>query len=228
MTTSAIAEHTEQTFGYRARPPVGPAFVAFIGTIVVLWGMIAAERTGSLSWPMGSPVHLGVVAGTTFAIAGLLAAHRATVMRNRWAATIAAVLIGPGAAWTWATFVTGGSPSRITSTLVVATAGGLGVVLLVKGLRLAHWLEVFGGLGCCGLTIVAATVRLDPTAAEHAPVALLAAVAAMSFLYGLLVDLELAEHRSLGAGRRRQRPVGSTPTARPERPDRPGRSSGLR
>jgi len=197
MTTSAIAEHREQPVGYRARPPVGPAFATFIGTIVVLWALIAAERAGNVSWPMGSPVHLGVVAGTTFAIAGLLAAQRAASMRNRWAAAIAAILIGPGALWTWTTFVTGGAASRIVSTLVVATAGGLGMVLLIKGLRLAHWLEVFGGLGCCGLTIVAAAVRIDPAAAEHGPVALLAAVAAMCFLYGLLVDLELSEHRSL-------------------------------
>ncbi len=196
-TTSAIAEHTEQPVDYRARPPVGPAFATFIGTIVVLWALITAERVGSLSWPMGSPVHLGVVAGTTFAIAGLLAAHRAAVMRNRWAAAIAIILIGPGALWTWTTFVTGAPPSRIASTLVVAIASGVGMVLLIKGFRLAHWLEVFGGLGCCGLTIVAGTVQLDPTAADKGPVALLAAVAAMCFLYGLLVDLELSEHRSL-------------------------------
>ena len=197
MTTSAIAEYTEQTLCDRARPVVGPAFAAFTAAIVALLGLIAAERTGNVTWSMGRPAHLGVVAGTTFAIAGLFAAHRAVVMRNGWAAAIAVVIVGPGAAWSWSTFVVGGAAPRTPSALVVATAGGLGLVLLIKGLRLAHWLEVFGGLGCCGLTVGAAVVHLDPTAAGDAPVALLAAVAAMFFLYGVLVDLDLSEHRSL-------------------------------
>lgn len=197
MTTSAITDAANQTLGERTRPPVGPAFAAFAATIAALGGLILAERTNILAWPMGSPAHLGVVAGTTFAIAGLLAAHRAVVMRNAWAAAIAAVLIGPGAAWSWSTFVTGASTSRTSSALVVAAAGGLGIVLLINGLRLAHWLEVFGGLGCCGLTVAAAIVHLDPASAAAPPVALLAAVAAITFLYGVLVDRDLTEQRSL-------------------------------
>jgi signal transduction histidine kinase len=45
--------------------------------------------------------------------------------------------------------------------------------------------------------MVAALVRVNPSAADYTTAALLAAVAAMICLYGLLVDLEMAEHRSL-------------------------------
>ncbi len=197
MTTSSIAEYARNPTGARAGPPVGRAFVAFTAVIAILLSLAAAELAGAIDLPAGTSSQFGVVAATTFAIAGVLAAHRALAIRNGWAGAIAAVLIGPGAVWSWSTFVAGGPGSRILTSLVVLAAGTLAVALLTKGLRLAHWLEVFGGLGSCGLAIVAALVRVDPAATDSTSPALLAAVAGMICLYGLLVDLELAEHRSL-------------------------------
>lgn len=197
MTTSLVAEYAADRPATRTGPPVGRAFIVFTAVTVGLLILAGAELAGPLRLPIGTSSQFGVVATTTFAIAGILAAYRALAMHNWWAGAIATVLIGPGAAWSWSTFVADGPHSRIASSLVVLSAGVLAVVLLTKGLRLAHWLEVFGGLGSCGLTMVAALVRLDPSATESVFAALLAAVAGMICLYGLLVDIELAEHRSL-------------------------------
>lgn len=201
MATSLMTTHAEEPPDARARPPVGPAFVAFTGVVGGLSVLAAAEAVGPLAPTADNPSlfgsHFGVVACTTFTIAGLLALYRALTMRNGWVGAIAAVLLGPGAAWSWSTFVVGGPGSELASSLVVVAAGVLAVVLLTKGLRLAHWLEVFGGLGSCGLAVVALLIRLNPSATGASTPALLAAVSGMICLYGLLVDLELAEHRSL-------------------------------
>ena len=197
MTMSLIAEYPGRRPGGRSGPPVGRAFIAFTAVIAGLFAAATADLAGALSLPLGTPSQFGVVAATTFVIAGAIAAYRAIASRNGWAGAIASVLIGPGAAWSWATFVSGEPGPPFAPSLVVLAAGVLAIVLLAKGLRLAHWLEVFGGLGSCGLALVAAMVRLDPGAATSAAAALLAAVAGMVCLYGLLVDLEVAEHRSL-------------------------------
>lgn len=177
-------------------PPVGVAFATFTAVIVALPVLGVVELNGDYSPPSGAAAQFGVVATTTFAIAGLLAIYRALAIANRWAWAVAAVLIGPGAVWSWSTFVVG-SGSRLTTSLMVVAAGVLSIVLLIKGLRLAHWLEVFAGLGSCGLVVVGTMVQLEPMAAGSMSPALLAAVSGMACLYGLLVDLEMAEHRSL-------------------------------
>lgn len=197
MTTSLTAEYAGHRLGVRAGPPVGRAFVAFTGVIVVLLAMAGAEQAGLFYLPVGASSQFGAVAATTFAIAGVLAAYRALAIHNRWAGAIAAVLIGPGAGWSWSTFVADRPDNRIAASLVFLSAGVLAAVLLTKGIRLGHWLEVFGGLGSCGLAMVAALVALDPAATDSMSPALLAAVAGMICLYGLLVDLEMAEQRSM-------------------------------
>ncbi|MDH3295985.1 MAG: hypothetical protein OER95_16835, partial [Acidimicrobiia bacterium] len=197
MTISLTVEQPAPRPEDRHGPPVGRAFVVFGGTIVVLLVLVAAEAARLIDVPVGTSSQLGVVATTTFSIAALLAAYRAVAIHSAWAAAVAVVLLGPGAAWSWSTFVIGGRPSPLLTSLVVVAAGTLAIVLLSKGLHLAHWLEVFGGLGAFGLGMVAAVVRLDPLTAGTALSALLAAVAGMTCLYGLLVDAEMAEHRSL-------------------------------
>lgn len=177
-------------------PPVGRAFATFGAVIVGLSALGALELAGHFHPPAGAAAQFGIVATTTFAIAGILAVYRALAIANPWAWAIAAVLIGPGAVWSWSTFVAGpGSP--VATSMMVLAAGVLSMVLLIQGLRLARWLEVFGGLGSFGLELVAVMVGLEPSATESMTPALLAAVSGMTCLYGLLVDLEMAEHRSL-------------------------------
>ena len=190
-------DHQQTGTDRRAGPPVGWALLAFAGTIAALVGVAAAGATGRLDLPMGPSSQYGMVAVTTFAIAGGLAAYRAVSVRNPWAGLIAIALFGPGAAWSWATFVAS-RPSALATELVVPAACGLAVVLVAKGLGPVRWLEIFGGLGALALGVAAALVRHDPTVATANVVpALLVAVAGMTCVYGLLVDLEVAEHRSL-------------------------------
>ena len=177
-------------------PPVGLAFATFTAVSVALPVLGFVELNGDYEPPDGAAAQFGIVATTTFAIAGLLAIYRALSVANRWAWAVAAVLIGPGAVWSWSTFVVGAGSRLITLTMVLA-AGILSVVLLIKGLRLAHWLEVFAGLGSCGLVVAGTMVQLEPLAADSMSIALLAAVSGMACLYGLLVDLEMADRRSL-------------------------------
>ncbi len=197
MTTSLIAEYISNRSGKRTGPPVGHAFAAFTGIILVLFALATIEMAGGLQLPTSASSQLGLVATTTFAVSGFAAAYRALVIRSPWAGAIAVVLLGPGASWSWAYFVADLPGAGRTAPLMVLSAGVLSVVLLAKGLRMAHWLEVFGGLGACGLTMVACLVRFDPATATSTFPALLAAVSGMICLYGLLVDVEVAEHRSL-------------------------------
>ncbi len=197
MITSLVAEYAGDRSVSRTGPPVGRAFVAFTAVIVGLLVLAGTELAGGVAVTIGTSSQFGLVATTTFAIAAVLATYRAVAIRNWWVGASAAVLIGPGAGWSWSTFVADGASSPTTTSLAILSAGVLAVVLLTKGLRLAHWLEVFGGLGSCGLMLAAVLVRLDPSATGATSPALLAAVAGMICLYGLLVDLELAEHRSL-------------------------------
>lgn len=197
MITSLVAEQHGYRSASQPGPPVGRALIAFTATITALLLFSGAEVVGSLDVPVGTSSQFGVVATTTFAIAGILAAYRAVAIRNGWAAAIGVVLLGPGAAWSWSTFVGGEPLSPVVDSLVALAACGMAVVLLAKGFRLGHWLEIFGGLGSLGLGLVAALVRLQTAATDTASPALLAAVAGMTCLYGLLVDVEVAEHRSL-------------------------------
>ncbi|MEM7324122.1 MAG: HAMP domain-containing sensor histidine kinase [Actinomycetota bacterium] len=197
MTTSFTMSQQSSRPGERAGPPVGPAFVAFTILMIGLFVLAVAELAELLVLPVELSSQFGVVAVTTFGLSGVLAAYRAISLRNWWAAAIAAVLIGPGATWSWAAFVADGPRPQLAASFIVLAAGVLAVGLLSTGFRTAHWLEVFGGLGTCGLTMVAVLVRFDGDATTATAPALLAAVAGMICLYGLLVDLEVAEHRSL-------------------------------
>ncbi|MEL6983038.1 MAG: HAMP domain-containing sensor histidine kinase [Actinomycetota bacterium] len=201
MITSLVRQPDSTTTNRRSGPPVGRAFIAFTALAAALAAVAGAEAMGSMALDLGSPSsslapRFGVVASTTFAIASILALSRAISIRSLWAAALSLVLFGAGAVWCWTTFVLGGAGAPEAS-IVVATAGLLAIALLAQGFRQAHWLEVFGGLGLSALTVVASMVRIDPSAATLAAPALLAIAAGMAALYGILVDLEVAEHRSL-------------------------------
>jgi signal transduction histidine kinase len=201
MTTPLTTSLTDEHGGYRsaspAGPPVGRALVAFLATIVALLALAGADAVGSLDLPVGASSQFGVVATTTFAIAGIMAAYRASAIGDAWVAATAVVLVGPGAAWSWWTFVGGGPAPPTVNSLVALAACGIAAVLLARGLRLSRWLDVFDGLGSLGLGMVAGLVLFDPPTTGTASPALLAAVSGMTCLYGLLVDLEVAEHQSL-------------------------------
>ncbi len=182
----------------RSGPPVGRAFVVFTAVELAFVSLAASELVGLVDVATEVARNLGVMASTTFVIASILAAYRAVASQKPWAAAVAVVLMGPGAAWSWSTFVLGHETGPAISTLVVVASSGLAIVLLVKGLRTARWFEVFAGLGAFGLGMAAVVVRLDPGAGPGAGgAALLVAMAGMTCLYGLLVDLEMAEYRSM-------------------------------
>lgn len=177
-------------------PPVAQALAVFTGTIVGLLALAAADVAGSLELPDRASSQFGVVASTTFSIAGIAAVYRALEVRNRWAASTAALLWGPGALWLWWTFVSGRPVGWPVNTAVAIASAGTATVLLTKGLRRRRWLAVFAGLGLLGLGLVAGLVCVNPATMGTSLPALLASVAGMTCLYGLLVDLEVAEHRS--------------------------------
>lgn len=180
----------------RSGPPVGRAFVAFIVVIIVMLLVALAEAADTIDLPEAA-APLGMVATTVFVIAGSIAAYRALVTRARSIGVIAAVLIGPGGFWSYWVFVRGPATGPSVTSMVVLIAAGLAAALFAQGLRFAHWLEVFSGLGSLGLALVAVVIRIEPASAAAMSPALLAAVSGMTCLYGLLVDVELAEHRTL-------------------------------
>jgi signal transduction histidine kinase len=181
----------------QAGPPVGHALVAFAVATLVLLTLVGADVADAIDLPGGASSQFGIVATTTFAIAGVAASYRAWTVRNIGAAAMAGLLLGPGAAWSWMTFVGDGRASSPVNSLVVPVACGMAMVLLVKGIRRRCCLEVFGGLGSLVVGMVAALVRLDPETAGTPSSALLASVAGLICLYGLLAELEASEHRSL-------------------------------
>lgn len=182
--------------GERAGPPVGQALAVFTATIVGLLALAGADVVGSVELPDGASSQFGVVAATTFSIAGIAAVYRALEVRNRWTAALAALLWGPCALWLWWIFVDGRAMRRDVNAVVAIAAVGVAVLLLAKGLSGRRWLAVFASLGLAGLGLVAALVCLNPATSGTALPALLASVAGMTCLYGLLVDLEVAEHRT--------------------------------
>ena len=139
---------------------------------------------------------LGVMALTLFGVAGCLCLYRATSARDLMAALIAPLLL-LGALWSWLVFV---SPSlgAVDAGTPLAGVGGavVAAVLLTRGFRSARWLEVFSGLGLLGVALSAGFLHAGASAESASTVALLAALAGMASLYGLLVDIELAGHRS--------------------------------
>ncbi|MDH3680469.1 MAG: HAMP domain-containing histidine kinase [Acidimicrobiia bacterium] len=182
----------------RAGPPVGKAFVSFVVALTVVSGLAIVERRSPIAVPPSAAAQLGVVAATLFAVSGVLSAYRAAVARSRIAGLIAGVLLGPGAAWSWVAFVDRSSAGATASALVVVASAALAILLLGRGLSSARWLEVFAGLGSLALAMAASLVRTGAaTASTTGSVALLAAGAGMTCLYGLLVDIEVSEHRSI-------------------------------
>ncbi|MEM9566219.1 MAG: ATP-binding protein [Actinomycetota bacterium] len=199
MVSISMAQNQEHAApDRRLKPPAMLAFTVFAATMAALALAIAVELLGLIELPDGSPSQFGVMAVTTFTIAAGLAAYRSLTIRNAWIGAVAAVLVGPGAIWSWAAFVATNPPHPLTTLLVAIASVGLAAGLVFAGIRATHWLEVFSGLGALGLGLVALLVLPMGSIDRAGPVpALLAAVAGMTCVYGLLVDLELAEHRSL-------------------------------
>jgi signal transduction histidine kinase len=178
-------------------PPIGKAFVGFTVAILLVFAMAVFElRLGS---ELGNPVvadRLGLVGTTVFAVAGLLSGYRATVTRSHYLTPIALVLLVAGALWSWLTFADGSGAGSGPATAVVLVSAGLAVVLLAEGFWHTHWLGAFCGLGALGLSLTATLIRLDGGARESVSSALLVSVAGMTCLYGILVEFEMAEHRT--------------------------------
>lgn len=196
MITSLPTGHGGWRSGDRTGPPVGQALGVFSVTITALLVLAGADVIGAVELPDQAGSQFGVVASTTFSLAGMAAVYRALEVRNRWMVAIAVLLLGPGAVWLWWVFVDGRPARWAVNAVVVAAAAGTAMVLLARGFRRHRWLEVFAGLGLLGLGLVAILVWINPGASSTAIPALLASVAGMTCLYGLLVDLEVAEHRS--------------------------------
>lgn len=174
---------------------MGRAFVGFAIAITIV-AAAAAFRPAPIAGDAAAARQLGVVATTLFATSGLLCTYRAVLARTKVVGLIAVVLLGPGAVWTWLALVAGSVNDPRLSAAVVFASSTLSVLLLSRGLRSARWVEVFSGLGSLGLALTVSLVRADPVGAGVQPaVALLSGLAAMTCLYGLLVDIEVSEHR---------------------------------
>lgn len=186
--------------GHRTSPPVGGAFLGFAAAGSLGLALMALEA-GARTWVApGSalPGQIGVIAATLFMLTGVLAAYRALTTRSWVPATVAAVLLGPAAIWAWSTVVSRRAPGDLAARLIVLSLAALAVVLLGRGLRAARWLEVFCGLGALMVAGATMAVRYDPALAETSlSLSILATVAGATCLYGLLVEMEVAEHQTL-------------------------------
>jgi len=196
MIASLPSGHEGSRTGDRPGPPVGQALAVFSVTIAALLAVAGADVVGLVELPDQAGSQFGIVASTTFSLAGMAAVYRALEVRSRWMVAIAVLLLGPGAVWLWWIFVDGRPMGSAVNTVVAIAGIGTAVVLLARGFRRHRWLEVFAGLGLLGLGLVATLVWISPGSAGTAMSGLLASVAGMTCLYGLLVDLEVAEHRS--------------------------------
>lgn len=182
----------------RAGPPVGKAFVSFVISLIAVSGLAIVERRSSIVVPPSAATQLGVVAATLFAVSGALCVYRAAVARSAISVLIAGVLLGPGAAWSWLAFVGRSTVGASAAGVVVVASAALAILLLGRGLSTARWFEVFAGLGALALAMTASLVRTDAaTGSATGSLALLTAGAGMTCLYGLLVDIEVSEHRSI-------------------------------
>ncbi len=177
--------------------PIGPAFVASTAAILSLFCLaVIAPEVGIGSGDPALSERLGVVGTTVFAVAGLLAAYRASTTRSSYLIPIVVLLLGAGAPWSWLTFTADFATGSGPATLVVAAAAALAVALLAEGFWRTHFLGLFCGLGALGLSLAATLIRLDTGSRESVPLALLVSVAGMTCLYGILVEIEAAEHRT--------------------------------
>lgn len=171
--------------------------MGFVAALVAVLALICLQAQSSASVSAAVAVQLGVVATTLFGVSGALCFYRAAAARDRVAGLIALVFLGPGTAWSWLAFVDSSETYERAAPFVGLTSAIVAIILLTRGLRAARWLEVFSGLGSLALALAAAVVRsATSTTGLTATVALLVALAAMTSLYGLLVDIEVSEHRS--------------------------------
>ncbi|MGI9598013.1 MAG: sensor histidine kinase [Acidimicrobiales bacterium] len=175
-------------------PPIGRAFVGFTVAILSVFTLAVLElRLGIDLGGSAAADRLGVVGTTVFAIAGLVSGYRAGSTRSQYLTPIALVLLLAGALWSWLTFATEFGSSSAVATAVVLVSACLAVVLLAEGFWRTRWLGAFCGLGGLGLSLTATVIRLDVGATESASSALLLSVAGMTCLYGILVEVEVAE-----------------------------------
>lgn len=184
----------------RTGPPVGPAFVGFVtvGVIGMALVLLPDGTLFDLSQNMALVSQLGVVAATIFLITTLLCFYRGLVSASRVAVVLAVALYGPSAVWAWTIFVGGTVPGTATLRWLLLISALVSVVLLARGLAEAHWIEVFGGLAGTDLVFALRALTDGESAGSLLLVVSLVAVGGMTGLYGLLVDIELTAHRSLG------------------------------
>lgn len=180
----------------RSAAPVGPEFVGFSAALGALAIAIPIEARSDLTVQPAVIHQIGIMGASLFGATAALCAHRALTTRDRTAGALAVILFGPGAVWTWLTFVSGPPPVAVDRVVELASAA-VAIWVLLRGLTRARWVEVYCGLGLIALTGAAGLVPSQP-APGHGQLAevLLAAVGAMTCLYGTLLEIELAERRS--------------------------------
>jgi len=180
----------------RRSVPVGPGFVGFSVALGALASGIPLEARAGLDVEPALIHQIGIIGASLFGATGALCAHRALATRDRTVGALALILFGPGAVWTWLTFVSGPPPAAADQVVRLVSAA-VAIWVLVRGLRQARWVEVYCGLGLVALTGAAGLAPSRP-AAGHGSLCevLLAAVGAMTCLYGTLVEIEVAEQRS--------------------------------
>lgn len=186
-----------QPIGTDPSPPIGRAFVGFTVAILSVFALAVLELR--LGLDLGGPVvadRLGLVGTTVFAIAGLLSGFRAGTTGCHYLAPIALVLLVAGALWSWLTFAAELGAGSALATVVVLVSAVLAVALLAEGFWRTYWLGPFCGLGALGLSLTATLIRVDAGATESVTAALLVSLAGMTCLYGILVEVEVAEQRT--------------------------------
>jgi len=189
--------------GDRSGPPVGRAFAVFLAAsallmVAVVWEV--SQWDGADSIGNGRPTYLGAVATTVFAVCGLVGVYRSLTTDEHLAGILGVVLWGPAAVWSAMVFVAAGSGGRVNtigqtlSDVALVLAAVVAYVLLGRGFKNARWAEVFAGLAATNIVLVSASVSARPLF-SNSSVALvsLAIVASMAGLYGLLVDIEVAD-----------------------------------
>jgi signal transduction histidine kinase len=168
----------------RAAAPVGHTFVGFVAILQAIGAAIPLEHRASIHLSHDTIRQIGSMTATIFGATAALCAHRAWSTRNRMAGVMTLILLGPGAVWSWLTFV-------------MLASAALAITLLVRGLRQAHWAEVYCGLGLIALECAAGSLLAQPgLAAANLAVAVLAASGAMTCLYGALVQIEVTERQT--------------------------------
>ncbi len=181
----------------RPGSPIGLDFILFAACILFLLTLAIVESfLQSSLWPADAASRFGAVAATVYGLSGLVGGARVYRTGRRVAALIAVVQLA-AAVWCWLILVDVRTDPLFTSVLSVAGAV-VAIVLLRRGLRFAHWLDVFSGLGMTALVLATTLVATSPeTAGQSVALALMVGVGGMAGLYGGLVDVDLTEKRAL-------------------------------